>query len=193
MRLETYVSPARTLVLRDIQDRDALLEALARAGAEAVDGVEVEALFSNLREREESGPTCTPEGVGFPHAMLEQSIETVVIAAKLMPAVAMGSPEQPPVDLVFCMLGGKQKPWEHVRLLARLARIAGCGAVPDCLGSEHAGSPGDVVPGYRDVGGDGDREQGHGGDSPRGDADLFGSGRAATRADGEPDRALGDE
>jgi nitrogen PTS system EIIA component len=124
MRLESFISPVRTLVLENLADRDALLRALAESGAGATEGVDAEALFASLREREEAGPTCTPEGIGFPHAMLEASIETVVITAKLTPAVAMGSAEQPRVDLVFCMLGGKDKPWEHVRLLARLARIA---------------------------------------------------------------------
>ncbi|MFG0257135.1 MAG: PTS sugar transporter subunit IIA [Phycisphaerales bacterium JB043] len=124
MRLETFISPERTLILENLRDRDALLRALAEAGADSDGGLDAEALFASLREREESGPTCTPEGVGFPHAMLETETKTVVIAAKLVPSVSMGSAEQPPVDLVFCMLGGKDKPWEHVRLLARLARIA---------------------------------------------------------------------
>ncbi|MHC4975952.1 MAG: PTS sugar transporter subunit IIA [Planctomycetota bacterium] len=124
MRLETFISPARTLILENVGDRDALLLALAEAGATTAGEIDSQTLYESLREREESGPTCTPEGVGFPHAMLESDIETVVIAAKLVPPVSMGSAEQPPVDLVFCMLGGKDKPWEHVRLLARLARIA---------------------------------------------------------------------
>jgi mannitol/fructose-specific phosphotransferase system IIA component (Ntr-type) len=31
---------------------------------------------------------------------------------------------QPPSDLVFTIAGDSSRPWEHVRLLARLSRIA---------------------------------------------------------------------
>jgi len=124
MQLESYLNPNRTLVLRDVADREDLLRRLAEASQPAMPDRTVEELIAALREREDSMPTSTPEGVGFPHAMLPDLEETIVVPARLIPGVAMGSADHPPVDIVFCMFGSSDRPWDHVRLLARLARIA---------------------------------------------------------------------
>lgn len=124
MRLASYVTEDRVLVLEKVQDRDALLRALAEAAAAFVPDHDADDLYQSLRTREEQMPTATPEGVAFPHALLGDSTETIVLAAKVSPAVAMGGATQPATDIVFCMIGSAQRPWDHVRLLARLARIA---------------------------------------------------------------------
>ncbi len=123
MRLEEHLKPEHMLLLEDVADRDALLEALARKGAEVFPQLSEAQLLTALQEREAQAPTSTPEGVGFPHALLPEVKETAVIVAKLPQGVQL-SQEHPPVDLVFCMIGAAEAPWRHVRLLARLARLA---------------------------------------------------------------------
>jgi len=124
MQLEGYISASRTLILEGVADRDDLLRRLAEASQPALPGRAVEELYEALREREESMPTSTPEGVAFPHAMLPELDDTVVTPALLRPGLTMGAPDHPPVDIVFCMFGSVDRAWDHVRLLARLARIA---------------------------------------------------------------------
>ncbi|MFG0273820.1 MAG: PTS sugar transporter subunit IIA [Phycisphaerales bacterium] len=137
MQLEGYLDQARTLVLSGVADRDELLRRLAEASQPALPGRTVEELVAALQERETSMPTSTPEGVGFPHAMLPGLEETVVTPARLIPGVAMGAPDHPPVDIVFCMFGSSDRAWDHVRLLARLARIArGPGALEHLRGAK---------------------------------------------------------
>lgn len=123
MRLEGYLHPDRTLLLRDLPDRDELLVQLARAGAPAIEGASEASLLDSLRSRESQMPTSTPEGVAFPHALLPGTPETVIVVARLAPGVAMGAPDHPEADIVFCMFGNSEKPWDHVRLLARIARL----------------------------------------------------------------------
>jgi len=138
MRLEYLLDSKRTLVLDGVTERDELLRELsaAAAGAAGLDAGEVERA---LREREKQAPTSTPEGVAFPHALIEGVGETILVAARAPSGVSMGAPDQPPADIFFCMVGAAEKPWEHVRLLARLARIArGEGALDRIRG---AGTP----------------------------------------------------
>jgi len=122
MRLEYLLDPERTLVLDGLSDRDELLRRLAAAAAG--DALDPEKVEQGIRKRESDAPTSTPEGVGFPHALIEGVEETVLVAARAPAGVNMGAPDQPPTDIFFCMIGSPEKPWEHVRLLARLARIA---------------------------------------------------------------------
>jgi len=122
MRLETLLRPESTLVIRDAADADAVLEELARAAERMDIGAPAATLKQALSEREAQVSTATPEGVAFPHALLPSTTGTALLAARLDPPVQFGASS--PVDLVFCMFGSPEKPWEHVRLLARLARIA---------------------------------------------------------------------
>ena len=122
MRLEHFLDAERTVVLTGVGSSAELLNRLASVASEA--GVDGAALESALAEREEQMPTSTPEGVAFPHALLAGLDETIVIAARVPDGVVMGKGDHPPADIVFCMVGAADKPWDHVRLLARLARIA---------------------------------------------------------------------
>lgn len=146
MRLEPLLEPERTLVVEDPGDAEGVLERVAALGARACGSAcDTGTLLETLREREGTYPTSTAEGVAFPHAVLEQVGETIVVALLLRKGVkfpasggdgkgsvagavggsAAGSPAGGghEVDLVFGMFGPASKPFQHVRLLARLARV----------------------------------------------------------------------
>ncbi len=128
MRLEHFLHPDRTVVLSGVTTADELLRQLAETASSA--GVDADEVETALRERESQAATSTPEGVAFPHALLEGVTETIVVAARAPDGVVMGKGDHPPSDIVFCMVGAASAPWDHVRLLARLARIArGAGAL----------------------------------------------------------------
>lgn len=129
MKLEPYIDASRVLLLREVGSRDDVLRRLAERAAAGLGGQNAEGtgpdeLLAALLKREEEMPTTTPEGVAFPHALLPGLSATVLAAAVLKPAVRFGSAAQAPIDVVFAMVGPKETPWEHLRLLARLARIS---------------------------------------------------------------------
>ena len=124
MQLEPYLDPKNALVLPDCGSLDELMQRLAAHAAPAVGGLDAPALMAALLEREQRHPTSTPEGVAFPHAMLNEIEETHVVIALVRPAVDFGVKGHPKADLVFCMFGHAGDPVRHVRLLARQARIA---------------------------------------------------------------------
>jgi mannitol/fructose-specific phosphotransferase system IIA component (Ntr-type) len=60
--------------------------------------------------------------VAFPHAVIA-GVHRTVVGLLLVPGGVQLDPAQPPSDLIFAIAGDSARPWEHVRLLARLSRI----------------------------------------------------------------------
>lgn len=137
MRLEPLLNRDLVLVLDDPTDRDSVLLSLAARAARALPDLDEGRLNAELLERESRIPTSTPEGVAFPHAMVPEIEETVVVPALVRGGVSFGVESHPPSDIVFGMFGCSDKPFAHVRLLARLARIArGPGALDHLRGAD---------------------------------------------------------
>jgi len=133
MKIEPLIRPELTLVIETAKKRDELLGKLADHIAEQVEQIDGTALEAALIEREEQAPTSTPEGVAFPHAMYEGAEDTFVAAARLRKGVSFGHKGHPPVDLVFVLVGPPDSAWQHVSILARLARICHTPGALDCL------------------------------------------------------------
>lgn len=122
-RLEPMLNTDLVIVGASVPDKAALLDLLAQRAHTLLPGCPIAGLRRELEEREDRHPTSTPEGVAFPHAMLAEIDQTLVIPVLLRPAVSFGVPTHPDVDLVFGIFGAADRPFSHVRLLARLARI----------------------------------------------------------------------
>ena len=105
--------PDVTLLIRTISEQMAPATGLAAATLEQA-----------FTERLRRGGVATPEGVAFPHAVIA-GVRKTVLGCLLIPGGIELDAKQPPSDLVFAMAGESTRPWEHVRLLARLSRIAG--------------------------------------------------------------------
>ncbi len=123
MALQPYIRPELTFLFDDVESRDDLFSRLAASVDSMIPALRGDALVQRLIAREKQMPTSTPEGVAFPHALSAEIDKTLVAVALLKPGVDFGVAHHPVSDLVFCMFGPTSDPWDHVRLLARLARI----------------------------------------------------------------------
>lgn len=123
MRLEPLLTIEHTVILSGLSDRDEVLRELAARAHESLPEIPADALHKELVDRERRHPTSTPEAVAFPHAMVPGIDRTRLVVALLRPGVPFGVSSHPPCDLVFAMFGNQARPFEHVQLLARLARI----------------------------------------------------------------------
>jgi PTS system nitrogen regulatory IIA component len=123
MKLSEHIRPNLVWVLDTPGSRDALLHDLSGRVSEAVDAIDAEMLYTSLLEREAKGPTATPEGVALPHAMMSGIDENFIAVAMVRGGCEFQSPRVKKIDLVFMLVGPQDKAWQHIRVLARLARI----------------------------------------------------------------------
>lgn len=86
-------------------------------------GLAAPTLEQAFTERLRRGGVATAEGVAFPHAVIA-GVRKTCVGLLHLPAGVRLDPSQPASDLVFAIAGDAARPWEHVRLLARLSRIA---------------------------------------------------------------------
>ena len=122
MKLAAYIEPKLSFVVPRVAGRNELLAELSRRIA-AASGVDEAKLLAALTAREKLCPTSMPGGVALPHAMLEGLERSFVAAARVEGGVDFGGPNGKGVALLLVLVGPVGTPWEHVRLLARVARI----------------------------------------------------------------------
>lgn len=123
MVVEPYLHPDLTLVIEGSMTRSELFDRLTEAVDDLIPSIDGKELRRLLEARETQGPTSTPEGVAFPHAMSEEIDRTLIVAIRVVGGVDFGVPGHPRADLIFALFGSPSNPWDHVRLLARLARL----------------------------------------------------------------------
>jgi PTS system nitrogen regulatory IIA component len=122
MRLQEVLLPALTRRVTETTEATVLIRTFSEQMAAAA-GLAAPTLEQAFTERLRRGGVATPEGVAFPHAVIA-GVQRTIVGLALVPGGVRLDPSQPPSDLVFAIAGDASRPWEHVRLLARLSRIA---------------------------------------------------------------------
>ena len=91
--------------------------------AASVYGVDAEAAYSALQERESLGPTGVGEGVAIPHARLEGLERVVGVFFRMEKPLDYDSVDRQPVDLVFALFAPVNSGVEHLKALALVSRL----------------------------------------------------------------------
>lgn len=122
------------LVIREILDPAAVLPALKATSKKQVlqelsqrvsdlTGIEKRAVFDTLLARERLGSTAVGEGVAIPHGRLEDLPAMTAVFARLDRPVDFDALDDEPVDLVFLLLVRECAGAEHLKALAKVARV----------------------------------------------------------------------
>jgi mannitol/fructose-specific phosphotransferase system IIA component (Ntr-type) len=124
MRLSDYLR--EDLVIHELR-AGGMEEALGRFGARFQEGGHIpsapEAVRA-LRDRESSHSTCLGRGVAVPHATISGLLKPLLLVATASPPVPFGPTETEPVDIFFVLLSPPERESEHIKLLARICRVA---------------------------------------------------------------------
>lgn len=129
--LTTILTPERVFLDIDAQSKRALLHDLAgRIGA---DDAEARLIYQALMDRERLGSTGVGKGVAIPHAALPGLQGLVALFARLRPAIDFDSVDDRPVDLVFLLLAPESGGSDHLKALARVARLLHSAETADAL------------------------------------------------------------
>ena len=86
-------------------------------------GVDEREILSAILQREQLGSTAVGHGVVLPHARLEGITQPIGGFARLISPVDFDAIDDQPCDLVFMLLAPDGAGADHLRALARVARV----------------------------------------------------------------------
>lgn len=118
----TRLLGAEQIVDIDSADRDAVLRALAECGAGNA-GIEADALFDAIREREALCSTGFGEGVAMPHVRLQGVKGFHCVLGRSKAGVAFDAVDGKPVHLLLLVVGPMAEKEGYQKVMARAARF----------------------------------------------------------------------
>ncbi len=80
-------------------------------------------IFDTLVEREKLGSTGVGGGVAIPHGKLSELDHIVGLFARLSTPIDFEAMDDEPVDLIFLLLAPEHAGADHLKILARVARV----------------------------------------------------------------------
>jgi PTS system nitrogen regulatory IIA component len=122
LRLDAVVPAMRARSKRQV------LQELAGRAAQ-VTGLPEREIFEVLLQRERLGSTGVGHGIAIPHGTIPGIDKLVGIFARLERPVDFGAMDETPVDLIFVLLAPNGAGADHLKALARIARVLRNGEV----------------------------------------------------------------
>lgn len=122
MALLEFLSPeAVAPALRVNGKKQALHELSAQAAR--LTGLEERTIYEVLLQRERLGSTGIGDGVAIPHAKLAKLDSIFGLVARLDKPIDFEALDGQPVDLMFVLLAPEEAGADHLKALARIARV----------------------------------------------------------------------
>jgi nitrogen PTS system EIIA component len=122
MNLNNLLQPDAVLPSLHAQSKKQVLQEVSATAARLTELSERE-IFDTLLQRERLGSTGVGQGVAIPHGKLRTLDRLVGVFARLARPVDFDSLDDQPVDLVFVLLAPEGAGADHLKALARIARI----------------------------------------------------------------------
>lgn len=113
------------LVLWDLPstDKTQLLQELAAEVARRIPQVDETQLAERLLEREREQTTGVGGGLALLHATIEGLERPLLVVGRTHERMEYGALDAQPIDVIFLLLSPRVDTSQHLRLLARLARV----------------------------------------------------------------------
>jgi PTS system nitrogen regulatory IIA component len=138
MRLRDHITRDLVFVLRDAPDKRTFLRRLVDLVQRQLPVINPEQLYGRLLERERLVTTGIGHGVAIPHATVEGLPETVCVVVQTPQGVDFEALDAAPVVVTFLLLSPPGRTGLHIRLLARIARLADSAAFISSIASAHS-------------------------------------------------------
>src|SRR6202522_2757220 len=122
MALTDLVAPNAIIpALKVNNKKQVLLELAARAAV--LTGQNERAIFDILMQREKLGSTAVGNGIAIPHGKMPNLTRLFGLFARLDRPIDFEALDGQPVDLVFLLLAPEGAGADHLKALARVARL----------------------------------------------------------------------
>jgi len=122
MTLTDLVAPNAILPALKVNNKKQVIQELAARAAELT-GQNERAILEILTQREKLGSTAVGNGVAIPHGKLPKLGRLFGLFARLERPVDFEALDGQPVDLVFLLLAPESAGADHLKALARVARL----------------------------------------------------------------------
>jgi len=132
MELSDILTEESVLACTGIKTKTELLEILSDHAAK-ITGLDRQAIFTALSDREALGSTGLGNGIAIPHGKLPGLKGVTAIFAKLDHPIDFDAIDDQPVDLVVMLLAPVGAGADHLKALARVARMLRTEALVDDL------------------------------------------------------------
>lgn len=128
MPLSDFLTQDAIVAGLKVNSKKQALQELAEKAA-AVSGLPEREIFDTLLQRERLGSTGVGHGVAIPHGKLAKVQKLFGVFARLDKPVDFEALDGEPVDLVFALIAPESAGADHLKALARVARVLRDGAV----------------------------------------------------------------
>ena len=122
MPLTDLVAPNAILPALKVNNKKQALQELA-ARAAVLTGLNERAIFEILMQREKLGSTAVGNGIAIPHGKMPNLTRLFGLFARLDRPVDFEALDGQPVDLIFLLLAPEGAGADHLKALARVARL----------------------------------------------------------------------
>jgi PTS system nitrogen regulatory IIA component len=136
MPLTDLVAPNAILPALKVNSKKQVLHELA-ARAAMLSGQGERAIFDVLMQREKLGSTAVGNGVAIPHGKMPGLTRLFGLFARLDRPIDFEALDNQPVDLIFLLLAPEGAGADHLKALARVARLLRDPAVAHKLRGSH--------------------------------------------------------
>ncbi|MDP2620958.1 MAG: PTS IIA-like nitrogen regulatory protein PtsN [Hyphomicrobiales bacterium] len=122
MDLSDLITPDAIMPSMKVSSKKQLLQEMAGRAA-ALTGLVERQIFDLLLQRERLGSTGVGHGVAIPHGKLPGLQRICGVFARLDKPINFEAMDDQPVDLVFLLLAPEGAGADHLKALARVARV----------------------------------------------------------------------
>jgi PTS system nitrogen regulatory IIA component len=122
MPLTDLVAPNAVIPALKINSKKQAIQELA-AKASKLTGHNERGIFDTLMQREKLGSTGVGNGIAIPHGKLAKLDKLFGLFARLERPVDFDALDGQPVDLIFLLLAPEAAGADHLKALARVARL----------------------------------------------------------------------
>lgn len=122
MDLSDLITPEAILPSTKVSSKKQILQELSERAAELT-GLPERQIFDVLLQRERLGSTGVGQGVAIPHGKLPGLDRIYGLFARLDKPINFDSMDDQPVDLIFLLLAPEGAGADHLKALARIARV----------------------------------------------------------------------
>jgi len=132
MDISDWLDQAAIVYRSSADSKSQALSVVADAAARSL-GLKASDVFDALMDREAQGSTGVGRGVAVPHARLPGLDRMRAVVVRLERPVPFNALDDQPVDILFALFAPETAKTEHLRALARVARLLRQGDVRERL------------------------------------------------------------